>query len=80
MHRIMATSTLIVWQTRVYPKEDQNVLGLQLEIRNWLVENIGSSTWETELRDHRYGNLTYIRVTFDIEAEEDAMAFKLRWT
>lgn len=80
MHRIVATRNVIVWQTRVYPKEDQTVTALNREIRDWLGENIGSGTWETELREHRHGRSSYVQITFDIEAEDDAMAFKLRWS
>ena len=50
------------------------------EIRNWLARNIGSESWETSLTGIEFTDVPRVRVTFDIDAEEDAMAFKLRWS
>ncbi len=73
MKRVLAQRYVPVWQTKVIPKKDQSLTSLNREIRDWLGENIGSGSWETKLQ----GN--YVEITFDIDAEDDAMAFKLTW-
>ena len=68
-----------VWKGKLFASKNQDIIELNREIRNWLARNIGSGTWETKLTLDEKSWDTFITITFDIEAEEDAMAFKLRW-
>ena len=79
MERMMEKRYVEVWSMKLYPPEDIDLTAFNREIRNWLGQNIGSGSWETELS----GTLAiplYVKVIFDIEAEEDAMAFKIVWS
>lgn len=88
MERSAEKINAIVWMMRIYPKKGQSLSSLNREIRNWLGENIGSGSWETELSSGSRGGsyserrdplLSHVKVMFDTNAEEDAMAFKLAW-
>lgn len=70
-----------VWMMHMYSPKNKDLAAFNREIRNWLARNIGSGSWETKMIAlHRLdNNEPYIEVTFDLNAEEDAMAFKLRW-
>ncbi len=64
------------------PDDSEDLTGYNRELRNWLARNIGSGTWETELkyRDDPYScDGAYVLVTIDKGADEDAMAFRLAW-
>lgn len=61
------------WYIRIYIPDDKFPTIFNREIRNWLAINIGSGTWETKCE------VEYVGVYFDMDAEGDAMAFKLAW-
>ncbi len=76
---MMAQRYVPVWGFKMYPPENRELTKFNRQLRNWLAVNIGCGTWETEMKgDGRWGD-AYILVTIDKDAEEDAMAFKLRW-
>jgi len=74
MEKRMKMALVPHWFMEVPEKGNQSVVELNREIRNWLAREIGSGSWETEITSRA------VRVYFDLEAEDDAMAFKLGWT
>jgi len=60
--------------------KDIDVIEYHRDIRSWLTSNIGTETWDTNLTGMEFIDIAEVRVIFDLDAEVDAMAFKLRWT
>ncbi len=48
MEQITKQRYVLVWCMKVYPPEDTDLANFNREIRNWLAQNVGSGSWETE--------------------------------
>lgn len=68
-----------VWEVILKTPKDTDVTEYNRCIRNWLARNIGSGTWDTSLTGMEFHDIAEVRVIFDLDAEVDATAFKLRW-
>ena len=68
-----------VWEVILTTPKDIGPVEYNRYIRSWLTRNTGSGTWETNLTGMEFTDIAEVRVIFDIDAKEDAMAFKLRW-
>jgi len=85
MESITALRYVPVWGFKMYlPDDNEDLTGYNKELRNWLARNIGSGTWETEVKypNNQYSrdyDDAYVLVTIDKGADEDAMAFRLAW-
>ncbi len=69
-----------VWCARIFVPKNTDPIEYNYQIRNWLESNVSSGTWETSLTGVDFTDTPKVRVIFDLNAKEDAMAFKLRWS